>query len=82
MNIEKLAEKHKDKITFWGEIHRQKLLPFGHSGEIRQAVYRLRRAFDDRKGGIIAQCEWGKNVPVENVEVVFSSWNESLEAIS
>jgi len=79
MDIEKLAHKHRGKITFWGEIDRQKLLPFGHLYEIEQAVYRLRRALDDGIGGVIAQCEWGKNNPKENIETVFDAWNKPLE---
>jgi uroporphyrinogen-III decarboxylase len=82
MDIEKLAKKYKGKITFWGEVDRQRLLPFGSIDEVKSAVYRLRKAFDDGTGGIIAQCEWGKNVPVENIEEVFISWNKPLEDIS
>lgn len=32
MDIENLAEKHKGEVTFWGEIDRQNLLPFGSPG--------------------------------------------------
>jgi len=81
MNIEKLAQKYKGKITFWGEIDRQRLLPFGSTDEITKAVYRVRRALDDGTGGVIAQCEWGKNNPQENIESVFNAWNKSLEEI-
>lgn len=81
MDIEKLAGKYKGKITFWGEIDRQKILPFGTPEEVKQAVYRVRRALDDGRGGVIAQCEWGKNNPVENIMAVFEAWDEPLEAI-
>jgi len=36
--------------------------------------YRVRRALDDGTGGVIAQCEWGKDNPRENIETVFDSW--------
>lgn len=78
MDIEKLARKYKGKITFWGEIDRQKILPFGNQHEVTQAVYRIRRAFDNGTGGVIAQCEWGKNNPVKNIEAVFNAWSEPL----
>lgn len=78
MDIEKLARRYKGRITFWGEMDRQRLLPFANPSEIRQAVYRLRRLFDDGRGGVIAQCEWGKDNPRENIEAVFSAWSEPM----
>lgn len=78
MNIEDLAKKYKGKITFWGEIDRQHALPFGSPQEVRQAVMRVRRALDDGTGGVIAQCEWGKANPQENIETVFESWLPSV----
>lgn len=80
MDIEKLSEKYKGKITFWGEIDRR-LLSFSKVHEIIKAVYRVRSALDDPTGGVIAQCEWGKNNPAENIEAVFNAWNEPLEKI-
>ncbi len=78
MDIEALAQKHKGRITFWGEIDRQKMLPFGTPDEVRVAVRRVRRALDDGAGGVIAQCEWGINNPRENIEAVFDEWSLPL----
>lgn len=74
MNIEHLAEKYKGKVTFWGEIDRQHALPFGSEEDVKIAVKRVRDALDDGTGGVIAQCEWGKNNPKENIETVFHAW--------
>lgn len=74
MNIEKLAAKYKGKITFWGEIDRQYALPFGKCAEVYEAVMRVRRALDDGTGGVIAQCEWGKDNRRENIEAVYKAW--------
>lgn len=74
MDIEGLAARHKGKITFWGEIDRQHVLPFGTVDEVRAAVRRVRTAFDDGTGGVIAQCEWGTKDPTENIEAVFDEW--------
>jgi len=79
MDIEDLAAKHKGKITFWGEIDRQGLLPFGTPDEVREGVRRVRRALDDGTGGVIAECEWGVDVGAENVAAVFEAWLEPLE---
>jgi uroporphyrinogen decarboxylase len=74
MDIEELARLYKGKVTFWGEMDRQKVLPFGTPEEVRAAVRRVRRALDDGRGGLIAQCEWGKDNPKENIETVFREW--------
>jgi hypothetical protein len=76
MDIEDLAAKYKGKITFWGEIDRQHILPFGKPEEVRDAVRRVKRAIYDETGGVIAQCEWGNKDPLENIEAVFDEWNK------
>ena len=74
MDIESLARQYKGKLTFWGEIDRQSVLPFGTEEEVRAAVRRVRSALDDGSGGVIAQCEWGKDNSRENVEAVLDEW--------
>ena len=81
MDIEALAARFGGRITFWGEICRQQVLPFGSPTEVRRAVQRVRRAFDSGAGGVIAQCEWGNNDPAENIAAVFESWLEPRDAI-
>lgn len=76
MNIEGLGEKYCGKITFWGEIDRQHILPFGTTEDVRNAVRRVRRALDKGSGGVIAECEWGIGTPKENIEAVFDEWNK------
>ena len=76
MDIEDLARKYKGKITFWGEIDRQNILPFGTVSEVRAAVRRVRKSLDDGKGGLVAQCEWGVRDPKENIAAVFDEWNK------
>lgn len=75
MDIEKLGEQYGDKITFWGEIDRQYVLPFGTTEDVRSAVRRVANAMKKRTG-IIAQCEWGVRDPKENIEAVFDEWNK------
>jgi uroporphyrinogen decarboxylase len=80
MDIEELARLHRGKITLWGEIDRQHLLPFGTPEEVKEGVRRVRRAFDDGRGGLIAQCEWGIKDPAANIAAVFEAWGEPLAA--
>jgi hypothetical protein len=74
MDIEAIAERYRGKIAFWGELDRQWILPYGTADEVREAVRRVRRALDRGKGGVIAQLEWGKDVPRANVETAFEAW--------
>jgi hypothetical protein len=74
MDIEALARDFKGRITFWGEVDRQHLLPFGTPEEIKAAVGRVRSLLDDGSGGVIAQCEWGIPDPAENVRAVYEAW--------
>jgi hypothetical protein len=78
MDIEALARDYKGKLTFWGEIDRQHLLPFGAPEQVKEGVRRVRRALDDGSGGVIAQCEWGLDVAEQNVAAVFEAWMEPL----
>jgi uroporphyrinogen decarboxylase len=66
--------RFRGQITFWGEIDRQVVLPFGSLEEVRRAVCDVsRHLYAD--GGVIAQCEFGPGARPENVLEVFRSWN-------
>ncbi|MGQ9574513.1 MAG: uroporphyrinogen decarboxylase family protein [Thermoguttaceae bacterium] len=74
MDLDMLAEKYRGRVTFWGGIDRQRVLPFGTPEEVRGAVRRMRAALDFGRGGVIAQCTWGLEVPFKNVAAVFEQW--------
>lgn len=75
MNIEELGERFRGKITFWGEIDRQYLLPRGSREEIKKAVNRVYGELY-AQGGVIAQCEFGLEARPENILAVFDAWSE------
>lgn len=77
MDIEEIGRSFRGRLTFWGEIDRQVVLPFGTPEQVREAVRRVRRALDDGRGGVIAQCEFGNDVPKENILAVFEAWLET-----
>jgi hypothetical protein len=77
MDIEDLGRRFAGKITFWGEIDRQHLLPYGTRQDIAQAVRRVKNALY-HNGGVIAQCEFGPGAKPENVYQVYQSWEELL----
>ncbi|MFB0566060.1 MAG: uroporphyrinogen decarboxylase family protein [Candidatus Aminicenantaceae bacterium] len=74
MGISTLGERFRGRITFWGEIDRQNLLPYGSRQEIRQAVLEMWNQFY-AEGGVIAQCEFGIGAKPENVFTVFEAWD-------
>ena len=77
MDIEDLGEKFAGKITFWGEIDRQYLLPFGTPEQVQAAVRRVKNALW-KNGGCIAQCEFGAGAKPENVRTVFETWRRII----
>jgi uroporphyrinogen decarboxylase len=74
MDIESLGRLFRGKITFWGEIDRQHILPYGTPEEVRAAVRRVWSSLYDH-GGVIAQCEFGIGARPENVRLVFETWS-------
>lgn len=74
MDVKNL-EQYKGKITFWGEIDRQHLLPSGSLSDIENAVKSVKNSLY-HKGGVFAQCEFGPGAKPENVYKVFETWEE------
>jgi len=75
MDIEDLSRKFNGKITFWGEIDRQHMLPEGSEEEIKDAV-NLVYDLLYKNGGTIAQCEFGPGAKPDNVWKVFETWDK------
>jgi uroporphyrinogen decarboxylase len=75
MNIGELGRKFGGKITFWGEIDRQHLLPEGTLNEIGDAV---RFVYENlyHNGGLIGQAEFGPAARPENIFHVFECWDK------
>jgi uroporphyrinogen decarboxylase len=79
MGVKKLGEMFQGKITFWGEIDRQYLLPYGTRRDIQKAVYEV-WLYLYRNGGVIAQCEFGLEANPENVFAVYETWDALSKA--
>lgn len=76
MDLPDLARIAKGRITFWGEIDRQRILPSGTPGEVRAAVARVVEHLWSPDGGCIAQFEFTAETPLANAEAVYRSWEE------
>jgi len=74
MGVGKLGERFRGKITFWGEIDRQHILPHADTAEVADAVRLIGDSLYDN-GGVIAQCEFGPGAKPENVYTVFETWD-------
>ncbi|MBQ4088914.1 MAG: methyltransferase [Clostridia bacterium] len=74
IGVENLRQ-YRGKITFWGEMDRQHLLPHGSIADIENAVDSVyENLWQD--GGCIAQCEFGAGAKPENVYRMYEKWNE------
>ncbi len=68
-------EQFRGKITFWGEMDRQHLLPNGTPEEVHAAVKRfMDHLYSD--GGVIAQLEFGLLSRPENARAAFEAWDQ------
>jgi len=73
MGLESLSERFSGRITFWGELDRQRLIPSGTRSEIKDAARQMKEAFH-RGGGLIAQCEFGLGANPDNIHTFFEAW--------
>lgn len=77
MGLENL-EQFRGKITFWGEIDRQNVLPFGTPEDVENSIREIQRyLWDD--GGVIAQFEFGAGTKPENILPIFPTWDRILK---
>jgi hypothetical protein len=74
MDLAALAESVKGRITFWGEIDRQHVLPGDDPDAAREAVGEVARHLYDPAGGIIAQFELGPGANPDNAFAVLDEW--------
>jgi uroporphyrinogen-III decarboxylase len=72
MGPENLA-KFRGKITFWGEMDRQHILPNGTPEDVARAAKAVYENLWEN-GGCIAQCEFADAKP-ENVDALFEAWS-------
>ena len=80
MPIEEIGRRFRGRITFWGELDRQHILPFGTPDDVREAVARVKRALWDDRGGVIGQAEFNKGYSLENIRAFFEAWWGEPEA--
>ncbi|MCC6790009.1 MAG: methyltransferase, partial [Hyphomonadaceae bacterium] len=75
MDMHQIAERAKGKITFWGEIDRQHVLPEAPE-KGREAVRQVVHHLYDPRGGVIAQMEFGPGANPATVMAVYDEWEK------
>lgn len=67
-------KQFRGKITFWGEVCRQHILPNGTEEDVERAV---KSVYDNlwQDGGCIAQCEFGPGGKMRNVDRMYAAWD-------
>lgn len=76
MDLKELEKTAKGKITFWGEIDRQHVLPSKNPQDGRDAVRKVAQHLYHPAGGIIAQCEVGAGTNPDTAWAVFDEWEK------
>lgn len=75
MGTDKVAEKCKGKLTLWGELDRQKVMPYCKPEDVQRLIDEMKeKLYAD--GGLIGQSEPGPDTPFENIEVALLGWNK------
>ena len=76
MDMADLEQRAKGRITFWGEIDRQHVLPSPDPQAGRDAVQKVASHLYDPSGGIIAQYELGAGANPDTAIAVWEEWEK------
>jgi uroporphyrinogen decarboxylase len=78
LDLEKLANDYGDKITFFGGICNQEVLPLGKPEEVEQTVRQITALLGRHGRFVIAPSNGiGPDVPPENIEAFFRAAREN-----
>lgn len=75
MDMAELARVARGRLTFWGEIDRQHVLPSPEPQAGRDAVRQVARHLYDPAGGLIAQFELGAGANAATALAIFDEWD-------
>jgi len=76
MGIRELGQEFGGKVSFLGDIDRQRILPLGIPQEVRECVKETIEALGAFNGGYIGRGEVAPDVPLENVRAMFEAFTE------
>ena len=76
MDIADIGRRFAGRITFWGEIDRQHVLPHPSPEVARDAVRQVVRHLYRPAGGVIAQFELSAGSKMASADAIFQTWLE------
>jgi uroporphyrinogen decarboxylase len=78
MGLDKVAAKCNGRITNWGEICRQNILPFGTPEDVQNAINQMKKHLWVN-GGLIGQFEAAHDQPLQNIKTGINGWNKDKQ---
>ncbi len=76
MDLDKMSQLTKGNVCILTELDRQQILPHGTPEEVRAHVKAIVKHFGTPEGGIIGRGKIGADVPLDNIEAMFSAFWE------
>lgn len=74
MDPEKVAKRFRDRVTFWGEMVSSTALQSRNITQAKDSALKIRHALDAGNGGVIAQCTWTPDVPIQAIAAAYEQW--------
>jgi uroporphyrinogen decarboxylase len=82
MEPDKLKKAYGDKITFWGGIDTQHILPHGSVEDVRREVFRVLDAMSSNGGYVLSPAHnIQPDVPAENIVALFEAGKEYFKGV-
>ena len=75
IGLDKLAERFRGRLTFWGEFSWQSMVPYGTPDEIRAEAQRMAKTLGTPEGGFIGLAQGDSLTPLANFEAMLSAWS-------
>jgi hypothetical protein len=82
MDMAELSKRAKGKITFWGDIDRQHVLPSSDPLVGRNAVKKVVENFYDPAGGIIAQLWIDPGANLDTAIAILEEWDKHKSGVT
>lgn len=80
MNPYELKKKYGDRITFWGCLGSQSIIPFGTPNELKHEIRKLCKEMGHGGGIILAPAKpLQPETPIENALAIIEAFNEQAE---
>ncbi len=78
IGLDVLKKGFAGRVCFRTDLDRQRIMPFGTPGEVREHILEVFGHLGTRRGGIIACGEIGPDTPLENVKVMYETFMRYL----